>query len=86
MSIEGKGKYLGKKRVELDQELNLPPDTEIFFIIEDIRNINHEKKMEPLENCFAGLVDDDMDLEKEIRQTRKEIQEELDKKIENWNT
>ena len=82
MSIEGKGKYLGKKKIELDQEINLPPNTEIFFIIEDIRL---PKKNEPLKDCFAGLVDENMDLEKEIRETRKEIQEELDKKIKNWN-
>ena len=83
MAIEGKGKYLGKKRIELDQEINLPPNTEIFFIIEDIRS---PKKNEPLKGCFAGLVDKDTDLEKEIRKTRKEIQEGLDKKFENWNT
>ena len=83
MSIEGKGKYLGKKRVELDQEINLPPNTEIFFIIEDIRS---RKKNEPLKGCFAGLVDEDIDLEKEIKKTKKEIQEGLDKKFKNWNT
>ncbi|MBI2995778.1 MAG: hypothetical protein HYY52_03635 [Candidatus Melainabacteria bacterium] len=83
MSIEGKGKYLGKKRVELDQELNLPPNTEFFFIIEDIRS---PKKNEPLENCFAGLVDENIDLENEIRTIRKEVQKDLEEKIENWNT
>lgn len=40
MTIKGKGKYDGKKKVELDQELNLPPDTEIFFIIEDIKPLS----------------------------------------------
>lgn len=39
MTIEGKGKYLGKKKVELDQELNLPPNTEIFFTIEEIKPV-----------------------------------------------
>ena len=37
MIIEGKGKYLGKKKIELDQEINLLPDTEIFFTIEEIK-------------------------------------------------
>ena len=34
-----KGKYLGKRRIELDQDLNLPPDTEVLFIIEEIKPI-----------------------------------------------
>lgn len=83
MTIEGKGKYLGKRKVELDKEINLPPDTEILFIIEDIRPA---KKSKPLKGCFSDLVYEDLDLEKEIKNTRKEIQENLDKKFENWNT
>ena len=81
-----RGKYLGGKKVELDQDLNLPPDTEIFFIIEDIQNIDHIKKNEPLENCFAGFVDDTIDLENEIRTIRKETEQSLEKKFKHWNT
>ena len=81
-----RGKYLGGKKVELDQDLNLPPDTEIFFILEDIKNIDHIKKNEPLENCFAGSVDDTIDLENEIRTIRKETEQSLEKKFKNWNT
>lgn len=44
MSIEGKGKYLGKRKIEIDQEINLPPDTEIFFTIEEIKPINQNIK------------------------------------------
>jgi len=36
MSIQGKGKYIGGKRIELEQDLNLPPNTDIFFIVEEI--------------------------------------------------
>ena len=82
MTIEGKGKYLGKKKVELDQEINLPPNTEIFFIIEDIKSF---KKSKPLKGCFADLVDKNLDLEKEVREVKKEIQENLDRKFKNWN-
>lgn len=53
MAIEGRGKYLGKKKIELDQELNLPPDTEIFFKIEEIKpisqNIQDQKQYENIE-------------------------------------
>lgn len=46
MNIKGKGKYDGKKRVELEHELALPPDTEIFFIIEEAKLIEpNEKKI-----------------------------------------
>lgn len=87
MDIKGKGKYIGKKKIELEDDLNLPIDTEIFFTIEDIKTIDSKKqKSEPLENCFAGLVDDSIDLEDEIRTVRKEIQQSLEKKIKNWNT
>ena len=36
MSIKGKGKYDGKKRIELDAELNLPTNAEIVFTVEEI--------------------------------------------------
>ena len=34
-----KDKYLGKRKIELEQDLNLPPDTEVLFIIEEIKPI-----------------------------------------------
>lgn len=44
MSIQGRGKYVGKKRIEIDQELDVSLDTEIFYIIEEIKPIEEEKK------------------------------------------
>ncbi len=78
-----KGKYLGGRKIELEQEISLPPNTEILFIIEDIKS---HKKDEPLENCFAGLVDENIDLENDIRIIRKETEQNLEKKFKNWNT
>jgi len=39
MTIKGKGKYIGKRRIEIDQDLNLSPDTEIFYMIEEIQPV-----------------------------------------------
>ena len=87
MSIQGKGKYIGKRKIEIDQDLDLSPDTEIFYVIEEIKPVHIKKQNnEPLKDCFAGLVDPDIDLEVEIKKARKEIQESLDKKFKNWNT
>ena len=36
MSITGKGKYDGKKKIELDSELALPPNSEIVFTVEEV--------------------------------------------------
>ena len=51
MKIKGKGKYNGKKQIELDKELGLPADTEIFFTVEEVKpldttlkNRKHNKK------------------------------------------
>lgn len=40
MTIQGKGKYIGKRKIEIDQDLDLSPDTEIFFTIEEIKPIS----------------------------------------------
>jgi len=54
MNIKGKGKYDGKKKVELEQELGLPPDTEIFFTVEEFN---------PLEKPSVKKQKSDKDLE-----------------------
>lgn len=49
MTIKGKGKYIGKKKIEIEQDLNLSPDTEIFYVIEEIKpveNLIPKKKKE----------------------------------------
>ena len=55
-----KGKYLGGKKVELDQELNLPPDTEVFFIIEEIKPVKNDnpitKKQKKEENPWDEII------------------------------
>ena len=44
MSIQGKGKYIGKRKIEIDQDLNLSPDTEIFYTIEEVTPMIKEAK------------------------------------------
>ena len=43
MSIKGKGRYIGKRKIEIDQDLDLSPDTEIFLIIEEIKPVENPK-------------------------------------------
>ena len=52
MKIKGKGKYDGRKNVELDKELGLPADTEIFFTIEEAKPLeqNQNKKQKKKSN------------------------------------
>lgn len=59
MSIEGKGKYLGKRKVELDQELNLPPNTDIFFTIEEVKlveKVEEHKEKKKKENPWLEIA------------------------------
>lgn len=58
MNIKGKGKYDGKKRVELEQELGLPPDTEIFFTVEEIKSLElNEKKITKNKNKEHAFIE-----------------------------
>ena len=50
MTIRGKGKYIGKRKIEIDQDLDLSPDTEVFYILEEIKPVEkaedkNEKKI-----------------------------------------
>ena len=57
MTIRGKGKYIGKRKIEIDQDLDLSPDTEVFYILEEIKPVekaedkNEKKSM--ARNCKA---------------------------------
>jgi len=82
-----RGKYLGGRKVELEQDLNLPPDTEVFFIIEEIKKSSDpEEKRLSLKDCFTKSTDNDISIESEIRKLRQENQQNIEKKFENWNT
>ncbi|MBI2996656.1 MAG: hypothetical protein HYY52_08155 [Candidatus Melainabacteria bacterium] len=57
MSI--KGKYIGKRKIELFEDLNLPLDTEIFFIIEEIKPVEAitEKRKKKKENPWREIAE-----------------------------
>ena len=57
MSIKGKGRYIGKRKIEIDQDLDLSPDTEIFLIIEEIKPIENPKpKNKEEENPWDEII------------------------------
>ena len=56
MSIEGKGKYLGKRKFEIDKEINLSPDTEIFYVIKEIKPIEKNKEEKKKGNPWLEIA------------------------------
>ena len=55
MSIRGKGKYIGKRKIEIDQELDLSLDTEVFYILEEIKPVENSKGIEE-ENPWDDII------------------------------
>ena len=56
MSIQGKGKYIGKRKIEIDQDLDLSPDTEIFFTIEEIKSTKEIEGNKEKENPWLEIA------------------------------
>jgi hypothetical protein len=58
MTINGKGKYLGKRKIEFEQDLDLTPDTEIFITIEEIKPIeNSTQKKKDKKNPWREIAE-----------------------------
>ena len=55
-----RGKYIGKRKIEIDQDLDLSPDTEIFLIIEEIKPIKqaeeNKREKEKKENPWLEIA------------------------------
>ena len=56
MTIRGKGKYIGKRKIEIDQDLDLSPDAEIFYIIEEIKPVEKVEEKEKKENPWLEIA------------------------------
>lgn len=56
MAINGKGKYLGQRKIEIDKDLDLSPDTEIFYEIEEIKPVKESKEKEKTENSWEEIA------------------------------
>lgn len=92
MSFKGKGKYIGEGKIQFEGDIKLPPNTEVFFVLEEVKDINNEN------NDFFGILKDDKETDDSveyINNLRKKSSynnsgklktvEELEKEFDEWN-
>lgn len=89
MSFKGKGKYIGEGKIQFEGDIKLPPNTEVFFVLEEVKDIN---------NDLFGILKDDKEINDSveyINNLRKKSSynnsgklktvEELEKEFDEWN-
>lgn len=92
MSFKGKGKYIGGGKIQFEGDIKLPPDTEVFLVLEEVKNVNEEN------NDLFGILKDDKEINDSVEyidNLRKKSSynnagklktvEELEKEFDEWN-
>ena len=92
MSFKGKGKYIGEGKIQFEGDIKLPPNTEVFFVLEEVKYTSDEN------NDLFGTLKDDKKINDSIEYVNnlrkkssyntagelKNIQE-LEKEFDEWN-
>ncbi|MBI2995706.1 MAG: hypothetical protein HYY52_03235 [Candidatus Melainabacteria bacterium] len=92
MAFKGKGKYIGEGKIQFEGDIKLPPNTEVFFVLEEAKNISNEDS-----DLFGTLrgnkeINDSVEYINNLRKKSsynnsgglKTIQE-LEKEFDEWN-
>ena len=92
MTFKGKGKYIGEGRIQFEGDLKLPPNTEVFFVLEEVKYTSDEN-----DDLFGILKEEKEigDSVEYINNQRKKSSyntagklktiEELEKEFNEWN-